>query len=113
MCKQCEIVLEVALTFSQIKVEYVYGLLQGVRGEEIGWLPLQDGFGLGSARLKDWDTQVRGEPEVGVGGNKTMMIDSSFGATRRLGCMRKVFAAGGGREGRCFWSEPQTTDVGC
>ena len=62
VCERCEILLEVAFTSHQIKVEY--GLLQEVHGEEIGWLPLQAGFGLGSARLKDWDTQVREEPDT-------------------------------------------------
>ena len=41
-----------------------------MHGEEIGWLPLQDGFGLGSARLKDWDTQVRGGTGCGGGGQE-------------------------------------------
>ena len=105
------------MTSHQIKVEY--GVLQEVGGEEIGWLPLQAGFGLGSARLKDWDTQVRGEPGS-LCGIKAIMINSSFGAKRTFCCTRRVFAISGGRERRLVWgrirflgSEPQTMDVGC
>ena len=106
-----------ALSSCQIKVEY--GLLQEVRGEEIGWLPLQAGFGLGSARLKDWDTQVRGEPGR-MCGTQTVMIDSRFGAKMTFCCARKVFAVSGGRGMRLVWrrikflgSEPQIMDARC